>query len=77
MKLIETEMDAILAFLDADSYEDKILVLNSIRDVMSDHVINTLAASLEVVIPDGNLDDRYEELKSCLSTLRRFEVSRR
>lgn len=77
MKPIENEMDAIMAFLDADSYEDKYLVLNSIRDVLSDHVINSLAASMDVVIPDGNLDDRYEELKNCLSTFRRFEVNRR
>lgn len=77
MKPIENEMDAIMAFLDADSYEEKYLVLTSIYDVLTDHVIDTLAASIDVVIQDGDLDMRFEELKSCLSTFRRFEVSRR
>ena len=77
MKEISSEMDAIMAFLDADSYEEKYNVLGLIREFMSDHVINTLAASMDVVIPEGNLQSRFEELRGCVSTFRRFEVSRR
>ena len=77
MKEINTELDAIMAFLDADTYEDKYNMMGMIREHMSDHMINTLAASLDVVIPEGDLESRFEELRGCIATLRRFEVSRR
>ena len=70
-------MDAIMAFLDADSYEEKYNLLGMVHEFLSDHVINTLAASLDVVIPEGDLETRFEELRSCISTFRRFEVTRR
>ena len=77
MKKIETEMDAIMAFLDADTYEEKYNLLGTMHEFLSDHMINTLAASMDVVIPDGDVEMRFEELRNCISTFKRFEVTRR
>ena len=77
MKKIETEMDAIMAFLDTETYEEKYNLLGTMHEFLSDHMINTLAASMDVVIPDGDVEMRFEELRNCISTFKRFEVTRR
>lgn len=72
-----TEMEAILLFLDADSYEDKWNLLGIVHEFKSEHLINTLAASMDIVIEDGSLEERFEELRSCVNTRRRYEIDRR
>lgn len=72
-----TEMEAILLFLDAETYEEKWNLLGVVQQFMSDHLINTLAASMDIIIEDGNLEDRFEELRSCVNTRRRYEIARR
>ncbi|MCR4955486.1 MAG: hypothetical protein K6A30_02220 [Lachnospiraceae bacterium] len=77
MKKIETELDAIMLFLDADTYEEKYNLLGVISEFASDHLVNTLAASMDVVIPDGDVEMRFEQLRDCVATFKRFEVNRR
>lgn len=72
-----TEMEAILLFLDADTYEEKWNLLGIVQEFQSEHLINTLAASMDVVINDGSLDERFDELRNCISTRRRYEIDRR
>lgn len=72
-----TEMEAILLFLDAESYEEKYNLLGIVHGFASDHLINTLAASMDIIIDDGRLEDRFEELRSCVNTRRRYEIDRR
>lgn len=77
MKAIDNEMDAIMAFLDANTYAEKYDMLGIIHEFLTDHMINTLAASMDVVIPEGDLETRFEELRNCISTFKRFEINRR
>lgn len=72
-----TEMEAILLFLDADTYDEKWDLLGTVHEFLSDHLINTLAASMDVVIEDGDLENRFDELRNCVSTRRRYEIDRR
>ena len=39
-------------------------------------MINTMAISVDLEIEDGEIEERYEELKNCLLTLERFECNR-
>lgn len=66
----------LLAFLEADTYEDKRNILVNIRKRIDDRLINDLAASLDVTVDDGDLDVRYRSLMNCLDTMTKFECNR-
>lgn len=80
----ETEMSSeaegcnpdLLAFLEADTYEEKRNILMSIRKRLDDRIINDIAASLDVTVDDGDLDMRYKSLMNCLDTMTKFECNR-
>ena len=66
----------VLEFLDTDDFDERYNLLVALRDEMDDQMINTLAVALDVVIPEGRLDDRYDALKMCLRTRQKYESSR-
>ena len=74
----ETEkIDArVMEFLDTDDFDTRYNILVSMRDDITDMQINTLAVALDVVIPEGDITDRYEQLKHCLRTRQKYESSR-
>lgn len=66
----------VLAFLDAGSYEQKLRILDSLHNRITDEMINVMAVSSDLEIKEGDLEDRYMELRSCLRTFEKFECSR-
>lgn len=73
----ESQLDPfLLGFLDADTYEEKLNFLVGLHARLTDHMVNTMAASLDVELNEGSLEERYEVLKNCLLTLERYECAR-
>ena len=74
---VEPQPDpGLLAFLDADSYEEKLEVFASLEGKVDLHMLNAIAASLDLELLEGSLEEQYDTLKSCLMTLERYECNR-
>lgn len=66
----------LMEFLDADTLEQKRRILIGMRTRITDRLIDDLAASLDVTVEKGELDERYRDLLTCVETMERFEVNR-
>ena len=66
----------VMEFLDADTYEQRLNILAALRDRVTDDMINTMAVAVDLEIKDGEIEERYEELKRCLLTFEKYECNR-
>ena len=66
----------LLHFLDTDDIGEKYKILDGMRSDITNIMIDNMAASLDVVIPDGDLDERFDHLKYAVRTRSRFENER-
>lgn len=67
----------LLAFLETNSFQEKLHILRRMELDMNDRLIDAMAASLDVIIPDGDIQVRINALKNCLATFDRFDCSDR
>lgn len=73
----ESQIDpAVLEFLEADTYEEKLRVLVSVRSRITNEMINTMAVASDIEVVEGPVETRYEQLKNCLLTLEKYECNR-
>lgn len=73
---IQNRASLIERFLDADSYHEKIRVLESEADFLSEDILELLAASLEETISGKTFEERLDSLTKILQTKARFEFER-
>ena len=66
----------VLEFLDADEYEHRLNILAGLHHRITDEMITTMAIACDVEINDGDIEERYEALRSCLLTLEKYECNR-
>jgi len=66
----------VLEFLDADSYEERLNILAGLHHRITDDMITTMAVACDIEVPEGETEDRYASLKTCLLTLEKFECNR-
>ncbi len=78
MENIKEEVNPVLLeFLDTDSFEEKykILVATPVMD-FDDLLVDNMASSIDVVIDDGDIEDRVQDLKTCVRTRAKYESAR-
>ena len=63
----------LMQFLETKSFDEKLQILRRMESEMTDKLLDDMAASLDVVIHDGEMSDRIRELKTCLSTFDKFD----
>lgn len=66
----------LIEFLEADAYDEKLNILAGLRQRVTEDMINAMAASLDVEINEGSIEERYAQLKACLLTFEKYERSR-
>lgn len=73
----EGGLDAgLMAFLEAETYGEKLKVYSSLAGRADEHMLNTIAVSMDLELSGGSIEEQYDNLKSCLLTLERYECSR-
>ena len=66
----------LMAFLEAETYGEKLKVYDSLAGRADEHMFNTIAVSMDLELSGGSIEEQYDNLKSCLLTLERYECSR-
>lgn len=66
----------VLEFLDADSYEQRLNILAGLHHRITNEMITTMAIACDLEVEDGDVEERFESLKSCLITRERYECNR-
>lgn len=66
----------VLEFLDADEYSKRLNILAGLHHRITNDMITTMAIACDLEINDGDVEERYESLKTCLMTLERYECNR-
>lgn len=74
---LEARLDPMLIeFLDAKTYEEKLNILHGLHHRITQDMITTMAVCCDVEVGDGDLEERYRQLKTCLITLEKYECNR-
>lgn len=63
-------------FLDAGTYREKLVVLESMKPYINQELVDSVKLSLDLGIKPGTIEDQYEQLVYGLKTLMRFEDTR-
>lgn len=66
----------VLEFLDAGTYGERLNILSALHHRITDEMITTMAIATDLEVGDGDVEERYEELRSCLLTYERYEGRR-
>lgn len=67
---------ALLDFLDARSYQDKLEQLDLMKKHVDSHIVNSMAISMDIVLATETIEEQLGEIRNCLLTHIRFEDRR-
>lgn len=66
----------LMKFLDAETFDEKYEVLGQMYRDIDNKLIDDIAVCMDIVIPDGGLQERYMQLKQCIRTRQKYEGTR-
>ena len=66
----------LLAFLEADSVDEKLEVLESIKSTEDEKLLSAIEASLDIITAGGSPEDRVAYIRQTLKTRAKFEGGR-
>ena len=73
----EITLDPLLeAYLDTDSYRERINILHGLQHRMTEHMLNTMAIVIDFELPEGDIQTKYNALHDCLLTKEKYECNR-
>ncbi|MBP5281632.1 MAG: DUF1653 domain-containing protein [Lachnospiraceae bacterium] len=67
---------ALIEFLDANNYEERLRILVGLHHRITQDMITTMAVACDVEVADGELEERFSQLKNCLLMLEKYECTR-
>ncbi len=73
----ETEANPLLVrFLDAETYRDKLELVQAWEGYMDTNLAESIAAVLDITLGKGSVKEQYREIINCLKTMEHFETDR-
>lgn len=69
--------EKMMAFFDEDDLEARYQILLAMREDVTNTMIDNMAVVMDLVIPDGNIQNRYDDLKRAIQTKQRYEQNMR
>lgn len=69
--------ERMMKFFDEDTLEGKYQVLLTMRNELTDMMIDNMAVVLDLVIEDGPIEKRFDDLKFAIQTKQRYEQTNR
>ena len=66
----------LIAFLDGESYEERLNALTGMHHRITNELITTMAIACDIEVGDGDVEERYNQLRNCLLTMQKYEGSR-
>ena len=69
--------EKMMAFFDHEDLEAKYKILLSMREEITDTIIDNLAVDVDVVIPDGDINKRFDDLRKAIQTKQKYEQKSR
>ena len=64
------------AYLDTDSYREKINILHGLYHRITDDMLTTMAIVIDFELPEGDIQAKYDALNDCLLTKEKYECNR-
>lgn len=64
------------AYLDTDSYREKLNILHGLQHRITEHMLNTMAIVIDFELPEGDIQTKYNALNDCLITKEKYECNR-
>ena len=72
-----TPEEKMMAYFDEDDLEARYQILLTMRDEVTNTMIDNMAVVMDLVIPDGPIQNRYDDLKRAIQTKQKYEQNMR